>query len=41
VVILLVAIGDYSIISFWWLFHNWLLVAILLLAFGGYSTIGS
>jgi hypothetical protein len=29
-------IDDYSINGFWWLFYEWLLMAILLMNFGGY-----
>jgi hypothetical protein len=39
-VILLVAIGDYSIASCWWLFYLWLLVIILFVAIGDYSICG-
>jgi hypothetical protein len=31
------AIGGYSINSYWWLFYQWLLVAILLMIIDGYS----
>jgi hypothetical protein len=31
------AIGDYSINGYWWLFFLWLLMAILLMAMDGYS----
>jgi hypothetical protein len=37
VVILSIAIGGYSINGYWWLFFQWLLVAILLMPIGGYS----
>jgi len=34
------AINSYSIGGYWWLFYQWLLVAIILMATGGYSIIG-
>jgi len=40
VVILLMAIGDYSINGYWLLLSLWLLVIILLMAIGGYSING-
>ncbi len=39
-VVLLVAIGDYSMNGYWWLFYQWLLVAILSMPIGGYSING-
>jgi hypothetical protein len=30
------AFGVYFINGYWWLFHQWLLLVILLMAFGGY-----
>jgi hypothetical protein len=36
-VIILVAIGGYSINGYWWLFHCMPLVVILLVATNGYS----
>jgi len=35
-VISLIAIGGYSFNSYGWLFHYWLLVAILLMVMDGY-----
>jgi hypothetical protein len=35
-IIPLVAIGDYSINDYWWLFYYWLLTIILLMAIGDY-----
>ncbi len=35
--ILWMAIGGYSINGYWWLFYQWLLVAILSMVIGGYS----
>jgi hypothetical protein len=40
VVILLMAIGDYSTNGYWWLFYSWLLVVILFMAIDGYSIHG-
>jgi hypothetical protein len=40
VVILLVAIDDYFINGYWWLFYCWLLMIILLMAIGGYFIAG-
>jgi len=34
--IILVAISDYSINGYWWLFYLWLIIIILLMAIGGY-----
>jgi hypothetical protein len=34
------AIGDYYIDGYWWLFYSWLLVTIILMATGGYSIHG-
>ncbi len=34
--ILSMVIGDYSIVSHWWLFYWWLLMVILLVAIIGY-----
>jgi hypothetical protein len=34
------AIGGYFIHGYWWLFHKWLLVVILLMVIGGYSING-
>jgi hypothetical protein len=34
--ILLVDISGYSTNGYWWLFHSWPLVAITLMAIGGY-----
>jgi hypothetical protein len=39
VVVLLMAIGDYSFVSHWWLFYCWLLMVILLMAIGDYSVV--
>jgi hypothetical protein len=33
-------IGGYSINDYWWLFHQWLLVIILLMTVSGYSING-
>jgi len=33
------AIGGYSINGYWWLFYEWLLVTILLMAISDYSVI--
>jgi hypothetical protein len=38
--ILLIDVGGYSINGCWWLFYQWLLVAILLIDVGGYSING-
>jgi hypothetical protein len=34
---LLMAIDDYFMNGYWWLFYQWLLVAILSMVIGGYS----
>jgi hypothetical protein len=34
------AIGDYSINDYWWLFYSWLLMVIILKPTGGYSING-
>jgi hypothetical protein len=34
------AIGDYSINGYWWLFYQWLLVVNLLMDIGDYSING-
>jgi hypothetical protein len=34
------AIGDYYIYGYWWLFYLWLLVVILLMAIGDYYIYG-
>jgi hypothetical protein len=38
-VILLMAIGDYSIVSHWLLFYWWLLMVILLMDIGDYFVV--
>ncbi len=39
VAILLMVIGDYFVVSHWWLFYWWLLMAILLMVINGYCII--
>ncbi len=34
------AIGGYCMNDYWWLFYQWLFVAILLMIIGGYSING-